>query len=298
MANTIALAQKFIPMLDEVYQAACLTAVLDGAEELVQQGANANELIVPMLQLQGLGDYDRNTGYAAGDVTLTNETVKCNFDRGRMFSVDNMDNEETAGVAFGHLAGEFIRTKVAPELDAFRFASYCSKEGVTPVEETLDDGAKVIAALRKAVIAMDEAEVPAEERYLFITPTLYGMVEDMETTSSRQVLGRFAGVMQVPHTRFYTAIQQKTGKMPLVLHGGTGIPADMIKKAISLGVSKINVNTECQLAFADATRKYIEAGKDQQGKGFDPRKLLAPGFEAIKATVKEKMELFGSVNKA
>ncbi len=94
------------------------------------------------------------------------------------------------------------------------------------------------------------------------------------------------------------AVQQLTGEMPLVLHGGTGIPADMIKKAISLGVSKINVNTECQLAFADATRKYIEAGKDRQGKGFDPRKLLAPGFEAIKETVKEKMELFGSVNKA
>ena len=94
------------------------------------------------------------------------------------------------------------------------------------------------------------------------------------------------------------AIQQLTGDMPLVLHGGTGIPADMIKKAISLGVSKINVNTECQLSFADATRKYIEAGKDLQGKGFDPRKLLAPGFEAIKATVKEKMELFGSVGKA
>ena len=94
------------------------------------------------------------------------------------------------------------------------------------------------------------------------------------------------------------AIQQKTGVMPLVLHGGTGIPADMIKKAISLGVSKINVNTECQLSFADATRKYIEAGKDLEGKGFDPRKLLAPGTEAIKATVKEKMELFGSVGKA
>ena len=94
------------------------------------------------------------------------------------------------------------------------------------------------------------------------------------------------------------AIQQKTGDMPLVLHGGTGIPADMIKKAISLGVSKINVNTECQLSFAEATRKYIEDGKDLQGKGFDPRKLLAPGFEAIKATVKEKMELFGSVDKA
>ena len=94
------------------------------------------------------------------------------------------------------------------------------------------------------------------------------------------------------------AVSEKVGKMPLVLHGGTGIPEDMIKKAISLGVSKINVNTECQLSFAAATRAYIEAGKDQQGKGFDPRKLLAPGFEAIKATVKEKMELFGSVGKA
>ncbi len=94
------------------------------------------------------------------------------------------------------------------------------------------------------------------------------------------------------------AVKEKVGDMPLVLHGGTGIPADMIKKAISLGVAKINVNTECQLAFAAETRKYVEAGKDLQGKGFDPRKLLAPGFEAIKATVKEKMELFGSVGKA
>ncbi len=93
-------------------------------------------------------------------------------------------------------------------------------------------------------------------------------------------------------------IQERTGTMPLVLHGGTGIPDEMVKKAISLGVSKVNVNTECQLSFAAATRKYIEEGKDRQGKGFDPRKLLAPGFEAIKATVKEKMEMFGSINKA
>ena len=94
------------------------------------------------------------------------------------------------------------------------------------------------------------------------------------------------------------AVQEKTGDLPLVLHGGTGIPDDMIKKAITLGVAKINVNTECQLSFAAATREYVEAGKDKQGKGFDPRKLLAPGAEAIKATVKEKMELFGSVGKA
>lgn len=94
------------------------------------------------------------------------------------------------------------------------------------------------------------------------------------------------------------AVKDKVGDMPLVLHGGTGIPSDMIKKAISLGVAKINVNTECQLSFQEATRKYIEEGKDLQGKGFDPRKLLAPGFEAIKSTVKEKMELFGSIGKA
>ena len=110
--------------------------------------------------------------------------------------------------------------------------------------------------------------------------------------------GKYPATWQGLSFETLDAIQAKTGVMPLVLHGGTGIPADMIKKAISLGVSKINVNTECQLSFADATRKYIEAGKDLEGKGFDPRKLLAPGADAIKATVKEKMELFGSVGKA
>lgn len=212
MANAITLAKKFVPMLDEVYQAACLTAVLDGSPELVQQGANANELIIPKLEMQGLGNYDRNEGYAKGDVTLTNETVKCNFDRGRMFSVDRMDDEETANIAFGRLAGEFIRTKVAPELDAFRFASYCKKSGITKVQETLEDGAAVMKSLRTAVVTMDEAEVPAEERYLFITPTLLGLLEDMNLDTSKAVLNRFAQVICVPHTRFYTAVKQKTGK--------------------------------------------------------------------------------------
>ena len=128
------------------------------------------------------------------------------------------------------------------------------------------------------------------------------MIADLGVTMLAAGIGNIHGKYPEnwPGLSFETlaAVQEKTGKMPLVLHGGTGIPADMIKKAISLGVSKINVNTECQLAFAAATRKYIEAGKDLEGKGFDPRKLLAPGFEAIKATVKEKMELFGSVNKA
>ena len=121
---------------------------------------------------------------------------------------------------------------------------------------------------------------------------------DMLAAGIGNIHGKYPANWQGLSFETLDAIQQKTGVMPLVLHGGTGIPADMIKKAIDLGVSKINVNTECQLSFAAATRKYIEEGKDQQGKGFDPRKLLAPGAEAIKATVREKIELFGSANKA
>ena len=128
------------------------------------------------------------------------------------------------------------------------------------------------------------------------------MIADLGVTMLAAGIGNIHGKYPAnwPGLSFETlaAVSEKVGDMPLVLHGGTGIPAEMIQKAISLGVSKINVNTECQLAFAAATREYVEAGKDLQGKGFDPRKLLAPGVEAIKATVKEKMELFGSVNKA
>ena len=127
-------------------------------------------------------------------------------------------------------------------------------------------------------------------------------VADLEIDMLAAGIGNIHGKYPAnwPGLRFdvLESIKEKVGDMPLVLHGGTGIPAEMIQKAISLGVAKINVNTECQLSFADATRKYIEAGKDLEGKGFDPRKLLAPGTEAIKATVKEKMELFGSVGKA
>lgn len=212
MANNIALNKKYVTMLDEVYKNASLTAKLDGNPDLVQQGANANELVIPMIEMQGLGDYDRNSGYVSGDVTMTNETVKCNFDRGRMFTVDTMDNEETAGLAFGRLASEFIRTKVVPELDAFRFASYCGKSGITKKQEDLADGAQVLAALRVATTAMDEAEVPMEDRHLFITPTLDGMIADLDTTKSREILARFATKTLVPQTRFYTAIDQKSGK--------------------------------------------------------------------------------------
>ena len=212
MANNISLFKKYVPLLDEVYKEAALTSDLDSDETLAQAGANANEIIIPKISMDGLGDYDRNSGYTNGDVSLTNETVKFNYERGRMFSVDAMDDEETAGIAYGKLSSEFIRTKVAPEGDAFRFATYAGTEGISSASGDLADGAAVIAALRAATSKMDEDEVPYEQRFLYITPTLKGLVDDMDTTKSKEVLSRFAKVVLVPQTRFYTAISLKSGK--------------------------------------------------------------------------------------
>ncbi len=212
MANSIQLAKVYTNLLDEVYRQSALTAVLESDASLARQGANANEIIIPKLSMDGLADYSRNSGYVNGDVTLNWETVQFNYERGRMFSVDNMDNEETQNIAFGRLAGEFIRTKVVPELDAFRFATYASVVGAGTATGALATGEAVIAALRTATSAMDEAEVPMEDRHLFITPTLLGLVEDMDTTKSKEVLARFASITKVPQTRFYSAIELLDGK--------------------------------------------------------------------------------------
>lgn len=222
MANAIALFKKYIALLDEVYKQGAKTAVLDGDMSLVQMGANANEIVIPKISMDGLADYSRNSGYVDGDVTLTNETVQFNYDRGRAFSVDAMDNEETAGVAFGKLSAEFIRTKVVPEMDAFRFAKYAGVEGISKVASgtVLANGEAVIAALRAASTKMDEDEVPMENRILFITPTLHGMIQDLDTTKSREVLNRFSSVELVPQTRFYTAISLLNGTSENELVGG------------------------------------------------------------------------------
>lgn len=222
MANAITLAKNFVPILDKIYKIASVTSVLDGNPELVRQGANYNELIIPKISMQGLGDYSRNGGYVDGDVTLTNETVKCNFDRGRMFQVDYMDNLETAGIAFGQLSGEFLRTKVGPEIDAFRFATYAGIAGISKVDAgaTLATGAEAIAAIRVGNSKMDEDEVDPNNRYLFLTPTLMGLIEDMDTNKSKEVLKNFAGVIKVPQTRFYTAIDQYDGSTSGEKDGG------------------------------------------------------------------------------
>ena len=224
------------------------------------------------------------------------------------------------GMVNGMLEELNITVPVALHLDhgSYEGAKACIEAGFSsimfdgshyPIEENVAKTKELVAICKEKGMSI-EAEVGSiggEEDGVIgagecADPKECKMIADLGVTMLAAGIGNIHG--KYPENwaglSFETldAVQQLTGEMPLVLHGGTGIPEDMIKKAINLGVSKINVNTECQLSFAAATRKYIEAGKDLEGKGFDPRKLLAPGAEAIKATVKEKMELFGSVGKA
>ncbi len=224
------------------------------------------------------------------------------------------------GMVNGMIEGLGITVPVAIHLDhgSYEGAYKCIEAGFSsvmfdgshyPIEENIAKTKELVAVCNEKGLSL-EAEVGSiggEEDGVIgggevASPDECKMIADLGVTMLAAGIGNIHGKYPANWTglnfEVLAKISEKVGDMPLVLHGGTGIPEDMIKKAISLGVSKINVNTECQLAFAAATRKYVEAGKDLEGKGFDPRKLLAPGVEAIKATVKEKIELFGSANKA
>lgn len=262
MANYIELFKQYIPALDKEYKNASLTANLDGNNELARQGANADEMIIPKMTMDGQANYSRADGYVNGDVTLTNETVKCNYDRGRMFNVDALDDIETASIAFGQLAGEYIRTKVVPELDAFRFAKYATEAGHKQTE-TLATGEDVIAALRVATNAMDEAEVPTEDRVLYITYTLKGLVDDLETIKSREVLNRFSQIKLVPQSRFYTSLALKDGKTEGQTAGGFA-PAE--------GAEALNfliIHPSATIQYSKRTvNKIISPEANQQSDGW------------------------------
>ncbi|WP_270601261.1 hypothetical protein [Faecalimonas umbilicata] len=232
MANTIALRKAYSTMLDEVYKLSSLTAVLDGPNELVKEGANANEILIPKMSMQGLADYNKQTGYVAGDVTLEYETKKCTYDRGRMFTVDAMDNIESAGVAFGRLSGEFLRTQVVPELDAWRLASYAGYAPSTnKVAAAIADAKAGIAAIRKGKTAIKNAEAKPETCYLYISAQLKGDIEDLDTTASKRVLDGWAGVIEVPEGRFFD-------KVTLTASGAGGFATTGGKKIDFLIVDK------------------------------------------------------------
>lgn len=203
MANTINLVTKFQPLLDEVYKAASLTADLENSAVKFDGSKTVKVL---KLTVPALGAYTRNSGYTAGDVTADWEPFTLTQDRGTEFSVDAMDDEETMNMTFGNASSEFIRLSVTPQVDAYRFATMAGMTGIGTASAALTTGDAAIKALSTGMTAMDEAEVPAEGRILYITPTLHQLIQDMETYKSKNILSRFSKIVLVPQSRFYSKV--------------------------------------------------------------------------------------------
>ena len=213
MANSFTLPKNYTDLLDEVYKKASVTADLVSDSTMVRAGVNVNEICYPKMTVTGLGDYDRNSGYTNGSVTLDWETVQYNYDRGTKISVDAMDDQESFNLAFGKAGAELVRTRVAPEADAFTFATLAGLTGISKATAaTYSNASDFLAALSTAVNTMDEDEVPEEDRYLYATPSLLNSVMGLDTTKSREVLAKFAKTQKVPQSRFYTAIDLLDGK--------------------------------------------------------------------------------------
>ena len=209
MANNIITAEKYAAIVDAAYKKASLTSVLDAATKPDFSGAKTVKVM--KVETTGLGDYSKQNGYAKGNVSVTWEDMTLAEDRSAELEIDRMDDEETLGMAVGAATKDFMQLNVGPEVDAYRFMKYAKLEGIGSAAGSLADGSAVVAALRGATVAMDEAEVPAEDRVLFITPTLYGSVQDLDTNKSKEVLKRFSTIIEVPQTRFYTDITLHSG---------------------------------------------------------------------------------------
>lgn len=209
--NNIELSTIYLPLLDQKYKAEAKTSVLDGDETVAKKGGNG-EIKIAKLDMSALGDFDRKSGYTKGNTTLTWETIKYDKERSQDLRIDRLDNAESLGLPFAKLSGEFMRMHVAPETDAARIAKIAGTDGISKKEETLDNGEAVVAALRTCTNKMDEDEVVEENRVLFITPTLLGMLSDLDSYKSKEVLSRFEQIIKVPQSRMYTKIELKDGK--------------------------------------------------------------------------------------
>lgn len=209
--NNIELAQVWLPILDELYQQEALTSILDADENSVMVD-QYGEMRVAKLDMDGLGDFDRNSGYTKGSTKLSWEVVKYDKERSQELRIDRLTNQEALGIPFSRLSGEFLRTKVIPETDAGRIAKICGISGITKVEETIADGMEAVKALRRASDKMDNDQVSKENRILFIQGTLKSYIDDLDTTKSKKVLDKFSTIIEMPQARFYTAIDLATGK--------------------------------------------------------------------------------------
>lgn len=213
MANQLVLAKNYTALLDEAYKKASVTADLTGDPAMVRAGTNVNEVCYPQISVQGLGDYDRNSGYTDNSVSLEWKTTTFNYDRGTKISVDTMDDQETFNIAFGKAGGELMRTKVAPEADAFTFATIAGIDGISKAEAAvLKNAEEFLAALLVAKNKMDEDEVPDEDRLLYATPTLINGLLALDSYKSKEIMNSFSAVKKVPQSRFYTAIDLQDGK--------------------------------------------------------------------------------------
>lgn len=213
MPNQITLPKGFQTILDEVYRQEAVSTVLDSSPTDLRPTQNVNEFCYPQMEVGGLGDYDRASGYAANSgVKLDWKTVTADYDRGTRIMVDVMDNQESFDLAFGKAAGALLRENVAPESDAYTFAKIASLDNITKVNETIEGGEKFLEAILAAMTEMDENEVPEGQRYMFTTSTLLTSVKALDTTKSREALDGFAGIIKVPRGRFYTAIELLSGK--------------------------------------------------------------------------------------
>lgn len=236
MPNQINLPKGIQAILDEVYKQASVTSVLDSPASQLKPTQNVHEFCYPQMEVGGLGDYDRNSGYTSNSgVKLDWVTVPADYDRGTKIQVDTMDNQESFDLAFGQAANILIREHVAPEGDAYTFAKLCGIIGDAAKTETLADGAGFLASLLEASTAMDEAEVPTEGRYLFATPTLLSSVKALDTTKSREALDGFAETIKVPQSRFYTAIDLLSGRDGDEMEGGWRV-ADHYEKTTDTDV--------------------------------------------------------------
>lgn len=205
MANSISLFKVYTPLLDEVYKKESLTSKLDTASDLIRYTQGSRQVYVNKMTLQGLADYSRTSGYVGGEATLTQEMKEMNYERGRMFSIDAMDNEETAGIAYGRLAGEFSRSYVVPEIDSVRFATYASKAGTHPADDTLSAG-EWYGKVSEAWTTLTENEVPENDRHLFLTAKGYEDILNKSLTDSKVFFDMFASVTVVPQSRFYESV--------------------------------------------------------------------------------------------
>ena len=244
MANSIAYAARYVPVLDAVYAAESKTSILDANQDLVKESDGVGEIKIAKVSMDGLGDFSRASGYAEGSTNLAWETVKFDKERSQTLKVDRLDNAESMDILFGRVGGEFVRTKVVPEIDAYRIAKIVGTSGITKVAETVD-AATIVAKLRAAAVAMDNAAVPENDRVLFITPANLVLIEDLDTNKSKAVLSRFSTIQTVTPNVFKSAIELSDGSSAFGLK-----PAS--------GAVDVNFLAVDKAAIVTATRQYLK----------------------------------------